>query len=140
MAQLCNTGASSFCPAETWTTAARGDLDDGMSPLLTKTTTISIPKINFALAQTRFVTQYLVAGAGGVAQSTPTDQKPSIAPIIVHSFPGIQYPKEKPAGDGWGILNKRRTGSQGARGSRGNGASIGGGSATRGDATTSRGK
>jgi hypothetical protein len=45
-----------------------------------------------------------------VAQSTPTDQKLSIAPIFVHSSAGVQCPNEKPARGGWGILNKRRMG------------------------------
>jgi hypothetical protein len=41
----------------------------------------------------------LVSGgrSGGGAHSTPTDHKPSIAPIFVHSYAGIRRPKEKPA-------------------------------------------
>jgi hypothetical protein len=34
------------------------------------------------------MTQFLVAGEGGVAHSTPTNQKPSNAPIFVHSSAG----------------------------------------------------
>ena len=50
---------------------------------------------------------------GGVAHSTPTDQKPSTAPIFVHSSTGVWHLKEKPAGGGWGIPNKRRMGGCG---------------------------
>ncbi len=39
-------GASSFCPAETWTTEVRGDLDNGMPALLTKTTTAAASKLS----------------------------------------------------------------------------------------------
>ncbi len=53
-------------------------------------------------------------GSRGMAHSTPTDQKPSIAPIFVHTSTGVQRPKEKPAGGGWAILNKRQMGGQGA--------------------------
>jgi hypothetical protein len=34
-------------------------------------------------------------GSGGVAHSTPTDQKPSIVPIFVHSSAGVRHPKRK---------------------------------------------
>jgi hypothetical protein len=43
----------------------------------------------------------------------PPDQKPSNAPIFVHSSAGIQHPKEKPSGGGWGILNKKQKGVRG---------------------------
>jgi hypothetical protein len=45
-----------------------------------------------------------------MAHSTPTNQKPSIALILVHSSAGVWRPKEKPPGGGWGILNKRQAG------------------------------
>ncbi len=46
-------------------------------------------------------------GSGEVAHSTPTDQKPSIAPIFVHSSAEFWRPKEKPAVGKGGLLNKR---------------------------------
>ncbi len=51
-----------------------------------------------------------------MAHSTPTNQKPSNAPIFVHSSAGTQHPKDKPTMGGWG--SKRE------------------GSATRGNTTT----
>ncbi len=44
----------------------------------------------------------------------PPDQKPSNAPIFVHSSAGVHCPKGKPAGGGWVILDKRGKGVRGA--------------------------
>jgi hypothetical protein len=82
-----------------------------------------------------------------VAHSTPTDQKPSIAPIFVHSSTGIWHLKEKPVRAGgvflsrgkWEILAMAR-GEATARREVAAGTLRGVGGATRGDATTSRGK
>jgi hypothetical protein len=38
----------------------------------------------------------------------PPNQKPSNAPVFVHSSAGVQHPKEKLARGGWGILDKRQ--------------------------------
>jgi hypothetical protein len=80
-----------------------------------------------------------------MAYSSPTDQKPSIAPIFVHSSPGVECPKEKPAGAG-GIVfltrGKREVvvpvrGEAKARQEVAVGASRGIGGAMRGNATPS---
>jgi hypothetical protein len=52
--------------------------------------------------------------SGGVAHSTPTNQKPSTAPIFFHSSAGVQVRKEKPAGGKWAISSKRQTRGCGA--------------------------
>jgi hypothetical protein len=47
-----------------------------------------------------------VGGSWGVAHCTPTNQKPSIAPIFVHSSAGVRRPKEKPNGVGGVFLTR----------------------------------
>jgi hypothetical protein len=41
-----------------------------------------------------------------VAHITPTNQKPSNAPIFVHSSAGTRHPKEKPGGAGGVFLTR----------------------------------
>ncbi len=54
-----------------------------------------IPKL-ILWAYTNVVCDSLFCGgSGGMAHSTPTDQKPSIVPIFVHSSAGIRHPKRK---------------------------------------------
>ncbi len=78
---------------------------------------ISGPKTNFVFVNHKHIINLWLDFCWqewGVAHSTPTDQKPSNAPIFVHSSAGAWRPKEKPARGGWGILNKRQMGGWGA--------------------------
>ncbi len=79
--------------------------------------------------------------------SPPPDQKPSNAPIFVHSSAGIHGQKEKPAGGGGLFLTKGERELEAP--TRGEAmtcreaaacALSGRGGAKRGDVTTSRGK
>jgi hypothetical protein len=74
-----------------------------------------VPKL-ILCAYTNVVRDSLFCGGSGeVAHSIPTNQKLSSAPIFVHSPAGIQHPKRKACGSGWGIpTNKRPAGGCGA--------------------------
>ncbi len=58
---------------------------------------------------------------------SPPDQKPSNAPIFVHSTAGVHCPKEKPARGGWVIFDKRQKGVRGANARWGDDRLRGGG-------------
>jgi hypothetical protein len=73
-----------------------------------------IPKLMLRAGTNEVCDSISGGGSRGAAHSSPTNQKPSIAPIFVHSSAGARHPKEKPAGGGWGLLNKRQTQVQGA--------------------------
>jgi hypothetical protein len=78
---------------------------------------------------------------------SPPDQKPSNAPIFVHSSAGIHPQKEKPSGGGGLFLKKGEReleaptqGEAMTRQEAAVGALSGRGGAKRGDVTTNRGK
>ncbi len=75
---------------------------------------IESPKLTLCACTNVICDSIFGGGTRGVAHNIPTNQNPSIALIFVHSSLGIQLPKEKPAGGGWGILNKRQMEGRGA--------------------------